>query len=71
MGWRSGSDGGSSERSSEAAIEWEMRPCGMLVQKRSEMLDAHVAAPVVRLRISYGANRYQVSVGSQATFGES
>lgn len=41
----------------------------MLVQKRSENLDVHVA-PEVRLRISYGANRYEVSVRSQATFGE-
>jgi len=42
----------------------------MLVQRRSENLNAHVATPEVRLRISYGANRYQVSVRSQATFGE-
>ncbi|XVF45986.1 hypothetical protein PTKIN_Ptkin02bG0251900 [Pterospermum kingtungense] len=52
----------------EEEIEWEMRPGGMLVQKRTE--NAGVSAPDIRLRVAYGAVRYEISVNSQATFGE-
>ncbi|XP_007041104.2 PREDICTED: BAG family molecular chaperone regulator 3 [Theobroma cacao] len=52
----------------EEAIEWEMRPGGMLVQKRTQ--NADVSAPDIRLRVAYGAVRYEISVNSQATFGE-
>ncbi|OMO92351.1 Ubiquitin [Corchorus olitorius] len=45
-----------------------MRPGGMLVQKRTE--NADVSAPDIRLRVVYGAVRYEISVKSQATFGE-
>ncbi|XP_054779381.1 BAG family molecular chaperone regulator 2-like [Prosopis cineraria] len=48
--------------------EWEMRPGGMLVQKRSEKTEAPV--PTLRLRIAYGALRYEMSVSSIVTFGE-
>ncbi|KAK6240362.1 hypothetical protein SCA6_005751 [Theobroma cacao] len=52
----------------EEAIEWEMRPGGMLVQKRTQ--NADVSAPDISLRVAYGAVRYEISVNSQATFGE-
>lgn len=52
----------------EEETEWEMRPGGMLVQKRSENIDN--LAPILSLRIAYGAVRYEISVNSQATFGE-
>ncbi|KAG6642067.1 hypothetical protein CIPAW_09G117900 [Carya illinoinensis] len=45
-----------------------MRPGGMLVQKRSDIKD--VSAPNIRLRVVYGALRHEISVNSQATFGE-
>ncbi|KAE7996128.1 hypothetical protein FH972_000876 [Carpinus fangiana] len=57
-----------SSTSREEQTEWEMRPGGMLVQKRSENKD--VPAPNVRLRVAYGALRHEISVNSQATFGE-
>ncbi|XP_059438308.1 BAG family molecular chaperone regulator 3-like [Corylus avellana] len=57
-----------SSTSGEEATEWEMRPGGMLVQKRSEIKD--VPVPNVRLRVAYGALRHEISVNSQATFGE-
>ncbi|XP_010909200.1 BAG family molecular chaperone regulator 1 [Elaeis guineensis] len=73
MMWRTVSDGGSSAAQGEEAeggeMEWEMRPGGMLVQKRQADLGA-AAAPVVRVRISHGAVRYEVSVSCLATFGE-
>ncbi|XP_043688053.1 BAG family molecular chaperone regulator 2-like [Telopea speciosissima] len=52
----------------EEEIEWEMRPGGMLVQKRCEKSKS--SAPILRLRIAYGALRYEMSINSQSTFGE-
>ncbi|KAF2316751.1 hypothetical protein GH714_042092 [Hevea brasiliensis] len=49
-------------------FDWEMRPGGMLVQKRNEKID--VPPAILRLRIAYGALRYEILVDAQATFGE-
>ncbi|XP_045804841.1 BAG family molecular chaperone regulator 3-like [Trifolium pratense] len=60
--------GSSSSRTrEEEKSEWEMRPGGMLVQKRTGTPDTPVA---LRLRIAYGALRYDIYVSSMATFGE-
>lgn len=59
----------SSSTSREEVTEWEMRPGGMLVQKRSQSKDV-VSAPTIRLRVAYGALRHEISVNSQATFGK-
>lgn len=56
------------EEEEEEETEWEMRPGGMLVQKRSTKPDAPVRN--LRLRIAYGALRYEISVSSTATFGK-
>ncbi|KAK6154841.1 hypothetical protein DH2020_009089 [Rehmannia glutinosa] len=53
----------------EEEVDWEMRPSGMLVQKRSENSGV-VATPNLRIRVAYGALRYQISANSQSTFGE-
>jgi hypothetical protein len=58
-----------SSTSREEETEWEMRPGGMMVQKRSESKDI-VSAPNIRLRVAYGALRHEISVNSQATFGK-
>ncbi|PSS29020.1 BAG family molecular chaperone regulator like [Actinidia chinensis var. chinensis] len=60
----------SSEKTSsrEDEVEWEMRPGGMLVQKRSESTDA--LGPNLGVRVVYGSVRYDISVSSQASFGE-
>ncbi|XP_022749252.1 BAG family molecular chaperone regulator 3-like [Durio zibethinus] len=57
-----------SSTSVEEEMEWEMRPGGMLVQKRTQ--NANFPAPVIGLRVAYGAARYEISVNSRATFGE-
>lgn len=54
--------------SREQQSEWEMRPGGMLVQKRTGKPDAPV--PNLRLRIAYGALRYEICLSSSSTFGE-
>lgn len=56
-----------SSTSKEEEVEWEMRPGGMLVQKRTDKSDS--LAPNLRIRVAYGALRYEMSVNSQATFG--
>lgn len=70
---RSGSEGGSSGGSAEEmwgeAAGWEMRPGGLLVQQRAPV-PGRPPPPQVRVRISYGAARYDVSVSSVATFGK-
>ncbi|KAL0300570.1 UNVERIFIED_CONTAM: BAG family molecular chaperone regulator 2 [Sesamum radiatum] len=53
----------------EEEVEWEMRPGGMLVQKRSDNSQV-IAPPNLRIRVAYGAARYQISANSQSTFGE-
>ncbi|GFS36422.1 hypothetical protein Acr_00g0045840 [Actinidia rufa] len=60
----------SSEKTSsrEEEVEWEMRPGGMLVQKRSESTDA--LGPNLGVRVVYGSVRYEISVSFQASFGE-
>ncbi|KAK1304517.1 BAG family molecular chaperone regulator 3 [Acorus calamus] len=61
--------GGGSE--AEAKIEWEVRPGGMLVQKRTDSAaEAAAAKPNLRVRVVHGAARYEISVNSQSTFGE-
>ncbi|XXG74719.1 hypothetical protein AAC387_Pa07g3369 [Persea americana] len=67
---RSRFSSGESESSaaSDEKIEWEMRPGGMLVQKRASKSD--IPVPDLRLRVAYGTFRYEISIKSQATFGE-
>ncbi|KAM7257727.1 hypothetical protein ACFE04_013468 [Oxalis oulophora] len=57
-----------SENVRDEEVDCEMRPGGMLVQKRSQILDLPVAN--IRLRVAYDALRFQISVNSQVTFGE-
>ncbi|KAG8054876.1 hypothetical protein GUJ93_ZPchr0001g29477 [Zizania palustris] len=59
------SGGGGRSGVREAEGEWEVRPGGMLVQRRDGE-----AEPAVRLRVSYGAAFRDVAVPAQATFGE-
>ncbi|KAK4778933.1 hypothetical protein SAY86_006461 [Trapa natans] len=65
-----GSSMSTSSSSADEAGEWEMRPGGMLVQKRSASSTAGVTALNLRLRIAHGAIKLEISVSSQATFGE-
>lgn len=55
-----------------AAGEWELRPGGMLVQRRTTDADRSSVAPVpiIRVRVKYGSIYHEINVNSQATFGE-
>ncbi|KAG0466138.1 hypothetical protein HPP92_017718 [Vanilla planifolia] len=67
----SGLHGGSSGSESDgvAEIEWELRPGGMLVQKR--IVDPGTPPPpALCLRVSYGKSKIEISVSSRSTFWE-
>ncbi|XP_050370504.1 BAG family molecular chaperone regulator 2-like [Argentina anserina] len=59
-----------SSTAKDEEVEWEMRPGGMLVQKRVDKSSDIAPAPNLRLRIAFGALRYEISASSQSTFGE-
>lgn len=63
--------GNSRSSDGEAGSEWEVRPGGMLVQKRtSESDQISVPPPIIRVRVKHGSIYHQVNISSQATFGE-
>jgi hypothetical protein len=64
------STGGSSSDcdfgSNRGEIEWEVRPGGMLVQKREGRGDVEV----ITVRVATGFSWLDVSIGATCTFGE-
>ncbi|KAL8141512.1 hypothetical protein V2J09_014544 [Rumex salicifolius] len=53
-----------------ADADWEMRPGGMLVQKRDDSDQNSAPPPPIRVRVKYGSIYHEISISSQATFGE-
>lgn len=53
----------------EEVIEWEMRPGGMLVQRRSDNSNVPIIQNL-QIRVAYGAARYEMVVNPHATFGK-
>lgn len=51
--------------------EWEVRPGGMLVQKRSPDSDAPAApVPTIRIKVKFNGVYHEIYINSQASFGE-
>ncbi|KAM6587005.1 hypothetical protein CsatA_009610 [Cannabis sativa] len=50
--------------------EWELRPGGMLVQKRTDSDHTKAPPPTIRVRVKYGSTYHDIYINSQATFGE-
>ncbi|KAM7272543.1 hypothetical protein ACFE04_027206 [Oxalis oulophora] len=50
--------------------EWELRPGGMLVQKRTDSDRVVIPPPTIRLRVKYGSVYHEINISSQASFGE-
>ncbi|KAL6846736.1 hypothetical protein ACP4OV_024184 [Aristida adscensionis] len=51
--------------------EWEVRPGGMLVQKRSPDADAPPApVPTIRVKVKFNGVYHEIYINSQASFGE-
>lgn len=50
---------------------WEVRPCGMLVQKRnSDVNQSQTMVTTIKVKVKYGSSYHEVNIKSQATFGE-
>ncbi|KAL2920608.1 BAG family molecular chaperone regulator 3 [Bienertia sinuspersici] len=49
---------------------WEMRPCGMLVQKRVDGEQDTKPTPTIRVRVKYASIHHEIHINSQASFGE-
>ncbi|MBA0827114.1 hypothetical protein Goarm_011914 [Gossypium armourianum] len=49
-------------------IKWELRPGGMLVQKR-DMGDAS-SGPIIKIKVSHGSFHHDITVPAQSTFGD-
>ena len=51
--------------------EWEVRPGGMLVQKRSPDADAPAGAhvPTIRVKVKFNGVYHEIYINSQASFG--
>lgn len=66
-------NGGSGGDAGESGLaEWELRPGGMLVQRRNPDSDRHsVPAPTIRVRVKFGSIYHEIYISSQATFGNS
>ncbi|XP_010257095.1 PREDICTED: BAG family molecular chaperone regulator 4 isoform X2 [Nelumbo nucifera] len=56
------------ENGKNEAIHWELRPGGMLVQKREDGLGA--SGPMIKVKVSHGSYHHEISVPAQATFGD-
>lgn len=66
----SGDGGGRGGGGGGGDSEWELRPGGMLVQKRTDSDQIRVPSPTIRVRVKYGSIYHEVNICSQATFGE-
>ncbi|XP_073007653.1 BAG family molecular chaperone regulator 2-like [Typha latifolia] len=62
-----GVSGSSSGGGGGQQIEWELRPGGMLVQKRE---GGKGGGEVIIVRVSTGSNWHDISIGASSTFGE-
>ncbi|KAK4431531.1 BAG family molecular chaperone regulator 1 [Sesamum alatum] len=69
LGGGGGGDGGGG-RGAGGEKEWELRPGGMLVQKRVDADQNRVPPPTIRVRVKYGSIYHEIRISSQATFGE-
>ncbi|KAI3762453.1 hypothetical protein L1987_52883 [Smallanthus sonchifolius] len=51
--------------------EWEVRPGGMLVQKRDPDEETNrIPPPMIRVRVKYGLVFHEININPRATFGE-
>ncbi|XP_009396868.2 BAG family molecular chaperone regulator 4 [Musa acuminata AAA Group] len=60
---------GGRESQSCRMTEWELRPGGMVVQKRSNVAGMPTE-PLIKIKVSHGSYQHQLSVPAHSTFGE-
>ena len=49
-------------------VDWELRPGGMLVQKRDVGVGS--SGPMIKIKVSHGSCHYDTDVPAQSTFGK-
>lgn len=52
----------------KGSIDWELRPGGMLVQKRQPLESS--SSPMIKIKVSHGSYHHEVIVPAQSTFGK-
>lgn len=61
----------SSKEERSEAIDWELRPGGMLVQRREALMYATPSSgPLIKVKISHGMYQHEINIPSHATFGD-
>ncbi|XP_075485310.1 BAG family molecular chaperone regulator 3-like [Primulina tabacum] len=65
-------DGGAGGGGRDGGVkkDWELRPSGMLVQKRTDGEQNRVPPPTIRIRVKFGTIYHEVHISSRASFGE-
>ncbi|KAK7265538.1 hypothetical protein RJT34_33158 [Clitoria ternatea] len=56
-------------RGSTNVSEWELRPGGMVVQKRDENQNSTLAS-TIKVKVKYGSSYHEIRISSHASFGE-
>lgn len=55
----------------EEAIDWELRPGGMLVQRRDYSSDlTSSSGPLIKVKVFHGLHQHCITIRAQATFGD-
>lgn len=57
-----------SENKRSEDIGWELRPGGMLVQKRVD--GALSSGPMIKIKVSHGSYQHEINIPAQSTFGD-
>lgn len=65
-----GGGGGGAGEPEGGPENWEVRPCGMLVQKRLDADQIAKPPPTVRVRVKFGSIYHEININCQASFGE-
>ncbi|XP_068668467.1 BAG family molecular chaperone regulator 4-like [Aristolochia californica] len=63
-----GSNGRKVPENGNEQVDWELRPGGMLVQKRDDGLGG--SGSKITIKVSHGSYQHEISVPAQATFGD-
>ncbi|XP_031396905.1 BAG family molecular chaperone regulator 4 isoform X2 [Punica granatum] len=68
---RQGQGQGEADGTSKDQVDWEMRPCGMLVQRREDGTEVGSGTgPIIRINVSYGSSHHEIFLPAHSTFGE-
>ncbi|XP_027337830.1 BAG family molecular chaperone regulator 1-like [Abrus precatorius] len=65
------SRGRSSDIGGAKVAEWELRPGGMVVQKRNSDVNLNsTSSSTIKVKVKYGSSYHEIGISSHASFGE-